>query len=91
MALFSKGSELDTWAKALGATNDDAAAQALYRHLVSLEDGLHLTQQSAQVLRSAPDTATPDALASAIREINTAAEVLASMVLRFKRHERGRS
>jgi hypothetical protein len=89
MALFTKGSELDRWAVALGVGNDDEAMRALTRLMAALKAAQEHAAEVASATTDAPDPEVSDGARSAVTEIDAALDELVRIYHKFQHHYRG--
>lgn len=90
MPLLRKGTELDRWAAALGASTDDEAMKALSRLMARLRV---CQEQAAELARATTDAPDPDVTQGArvaAQEIDTARGALLAVHRKFQTHQRGR-
>jgi len=81
--------DLDGWARAVRATNDDEAlyeVRRLYLGLAEAEDAVRWVRSQ---LADGPDGRALDCVLAAWRNLDEALDVLAEVVDGFARHERG--
>lgn len=87
---YGKGSELDRWAKALGADNDDAAMKALAQVIASLRAAQEQAHEVARATTDAPTTDVSIGCQVATREVDAALDALVRIYHKFHQHLRGK-
>ena len=87
--LFTKRRDLDAWASALGASNDDEAAAASIK-LLNQFAGMHAQiRATAQLLSAVPDADLGRSLATVLKGLEGACSAANAAVCSFANHERG--
>jgi hypothetical protein len=92
MALFGRSRrDLDSWAVALGAKNDDDAIAALKALMRRADAACSEVRGLEQVFRDLPDGNDMSRFMNEARQwLGTASEALLDTIEAFQRHERGR-
>lgn len=87
---YGKGSELDTWARALGVDNDDDAMTALAQVMGKLRAASEQATEAARATSGAPDPEVSEGCRIASTEVEAALDGLVQLYHKFHRHQRGR-